>query len=171
MMTIRSKYFYGNEVSNYGQENGYVDYRTLAKAFDAVMSNDLISKTDGVIGYWEQESGYVDNSEQIEELEERIEELEDAITEDSTEEQDAETQEKIDAIREQIEELEDEQDRQPDIFQWFIVSDNGADILKEAGEIVYYNSELDMYLWGVTHWGTSWDYVLTNIKIDPEKEF
>ena len=133
MMTIRSKYFYGNEVSSYGQENGYVDYRTLAKAFDAVMSNDIISQTDGVIGYWEQESGYIDNSDQIEELEE-------------------------------------EQDRQPDIFQWFIVSDNGAEILKEAGEIVYYNSELDMYLWGVTHWGTSWDYVLTNIKIEAEEE-
>ena len=128
MMTIRSKYFYGNEVSSYGQENGYVDYRTLAKAFDAVMSNDIISQTDGIIGYWEQESGYIDNAEQIEELEE-------------------------------------EQDRQPDIFQWFIIDYQGAEILKEAGEIVYYNSELDMYLWGVTHWGTSWDYVLTNIKI------
>lgn len=170
MMTIRSKYFYGNEVSSYGQENGYVDYRTLAKAFDAVMSNDIISQTDGVIGYWEQESGYVDNSDQIEELEEAIEALEDEITEDSTEEQDAATQEKIDELREQIEELEEEQDRQPDIFQWFIVSDNGAEILKEAGEIVYYNSELDMYLWGVTHWGTSWDYVLTNIKIEAEEE-
>lgn len=170
MMTIRSKYFYGNEVSSYGQENGYVDYRTLAKAFDAVMSNDIISQTDGVIGYWEQESGYVDNSDQIEELEEAIEALEDEITEDSTEEQDAATQEKIDELREQIEELEEEQDRQPDIFQWFIVSNNGAEILKEAGEIVYYNSELDMYLWGVTHWGTSWDYVLTNIKIEAEEE-
>ena len=170
MMTIRSKYFYGNEVSSYGQENGYVDYRTLAKAFDAVMSNDIISQTDGVIGYWEQESGYIDNSDQIEELEEAIEALEDEITEDSTEEQDAATQEKIDELREQIEELEEEQDRQPDIFQWFIVSDNGAEILKEAGEIVYYNSELDMYLWGVTHWGTSWDYVLTNIKIEAEEE-
>ena len=170
MMTIRSKYFYGNEVSSYGQENGYVDYRTLAKAFDTVMSNDIISQTDGVIGYWEQESGYVDNSDQIEELEEAIEALEDEITEDSTEEQDAATQEKIDELREQIEELEEEQDKQPDIFQWFIVSDNGAEILKEAGEIVYYNSELDMYLWGVTHWGTSWDYVLTNIKIEAEEE-
>jgi len=172
MMTIRSKYFYGNEVSSYGQENGYVDYRTLAKAFDAVMANDLMQQTDGAgLGYWEQESGYIDNSEQIEELEEQIEELEDLITEDSTEEQDAETQEKIDAIREQIEELEEEQDNQREVFQWFIVDSQGADILKEAGEIVYYNETLDLYLWGVDHWGTSWDYVLTNIKIDPNKEF
>lgn len=168
-MKITGKYFYGNEVSAYGQENGWVDYRTLARSFDAVMSNDIMSKT-AEIGYWEQESGWVDNSEEIEELENKIEELEDLITEDSTEEEDNETTAKIDEIREQIEELENEQDNQPDIFQFFIVSDNGAEILKEAGEIVFYNDELDMYLWGVTHWGTSWDYVLTNIKIEASEK-
>lgn len=42
----------------------------------------------------------------------------------------------------------------------------GAEILQRAEEIVYYNETLDIYLWGVTHWGTSWDYVLTNIKLD-----
>ena len=161
MMTIKSKYFYGNEVSSYGQEHGYVDYRTLAKAFNGVMSNNLISLTDGVIGYWEQESGFIDHSEQIKELREQIEELENSI-----EEQDEETEAAIADIEEQIEELECEQDRQPDIFQWFIVDSNGVEILKKAGEIVYYNSELNMYLWGVTHFGTSWDYVLTNIKIE-----
>ena len=161
MMTIKSKYFYGNEVSSYGQEHGYVDYRTLAQAFDAVMSNDLIKLTEGVIGYWEQESGFIDNSEQIEELREQIEELENSI-----EEQDEETGSIIADLEEQIKDLEYEQETQRDIFQWYIVNSNGAKILEEAGEIVYYNSELDMYLWGVTHWGTSWDYVLTNIKIE-----
>lgn len=57
MMTINSKFFYGNEVSRYGQENGFVDYRTLAKAFDAVLNNEIISRTECVIGWWEQESG------------------------------------------------------------------------------------------------------------------
>lgn len=43
----------------------------------------------------------------------------------------------------------------------------GARLLQqETNEIVYYNETLDMYLWGVTHYGTSWDYVLTSIKID-----
>lgn len=32
-----------------------------------------------------------------------------------------------------------------------------------TNEIVYYNETLDLYVWGVTHWGTSWDYVLTDI--------
>ena len=32
-------------------------------------------------------------------------------------------------------------------------------------EIVYYNSALDLYLWGITHFGTSWDYVLTDVEL------
>ena len=54
-----------------------------------------------------------------------------------------------------------------EVFQYFIISDNGARILQElTNEIVYYNEVLDIYIWGVTHYGTSWDYVLTDIKID-----
>lgn len=53
-----------------------------------------------------------------------------------------------------------------DIFQYYIISDEGADILKEwTDEIVYYNSYLDIYVWGVDHWGTSWTIVPTNIKL------
>lgn len=62
---------------------------------------------------------------------------------------------------------DDEYDEYVDIFQYYIISDNGADILKElTDEIVYYIPVLDIYVWGVTHYGTSWDYVLTDIKID-----
>ena len=144
-MTVKSIYFYGNKVSEYGIKNGFVDYGTLAKAFDAVLNNGIMEATAD-IGYWEQVSGMIDNSEEIEEIREQIEELE-----------------------EQIEELEREQDEPGEVFQWYIVSDSGSRILEEAGEIVYYNETLDMYLWGVSHWGTSWDYVLTNIAIDCEE--
>lgn len=149
-----SNYFYGNKVSDYGIKNGYVDYATLAKAFDAVLNNNIISNTYE-IGYWEQESGFVDNSEQIEELREKIEELEEM---EGTEEEVAE-------LESQIEELEEEHDGYTEIYQYYIVSDGGAEILKRFNEIVFYNDVLDMYVWGVTHWGTSWDYVLTDIKI------
>ena len=71
---------------------------------------------------------------------------------------------KIEEIESKIEELEEEQDYYPDIFQYYIVDYNGAEILKEINEIVFYNEELDMYVWGVTHFGTSWSYVLTDIK-------
>lgn len=60
--------------------------------------------------------------------------------------------------------VEEEDDRE--IFQYFIVSDNAVSILTDANEIVFYNEELDMNVWGVTHYGTGWDYVLTNIKLE-----
>lgn len=121
-MTHKSKYFYGNKISDYGLEHGYVDYRTLAKCFDAVLNNDIIAKTQE-IGYWDIVSGSDYN---------------------------------------------EEYDEYTDIYQYYIVSDNAVEILQEANEIVYYNEELDMYVWGVTHWGTSWDYVLTDIKLELE---
>ena len=47
-----------------------------------------------------------------------------------------------------------------DIYQYWIISDSGAEYLKEnTDEIVIYIDELDIYLWGITHYGTSWDYV------------
>ena len=152
-MFVHGKYFYGNEISEYGQKCGHVDYATLAKAFDCVMANDIIEKTNGVIGYWEQESGFINHTEEIEALQEQIEELEEQ----------EDTEEEIAELEERIEELEDEQDSYPEIFQYYIVSDSGARLLEEINEIVFYNEELDMYVWGVTHWGTSWDYVLTDI--------
>ena len=185
--TIKTNYFYGNKVSDYGIENGYVDYRTLAKSFDAVLNNDIFSKA-WQFGGWEQVNGYVDNSEQIEELQDEIEkfesfirdyeELQDEIMElDEAYEENAEylsLSEKIETVKtaieeleENIQELEEEQNNQKEIFQWFIISDNGAEILQDwTNENVFYHEKLDMYMWGVTHYGTSWDYVLTDIQIE-----
>lgn len=159
-------YFYGNEASKYAKEQGYLDYATLAKSFDAVMSNDIISNTNNIIGYWEQENGFIDNLEEIEELEEKISDLEceqPSILDDS--EKYLEIQNKIDELQERIDELKNE--TEPEIFQYFIISEQGANILKEwTDEIVYYNKTLDMYVWGVTHWGTAWNMVLTNIQLN-----
>ena len=77
--------------------------------------------------------------------------------------------ENISRIKEEIETLEDA--HYEEIFQYFIISDNGAEILKDyTNEIVFYNEALDMYVWGVTHWGTSWDYVLTDIRLNCGEE-
>ena len=118
------KYFYGNEISEYGRKHGYVDYRTLAKSFDAVLNNDIINKTSE-IGYWDVINGS---------------------------------------------EYDEETDSYVDIFQYYIISSQGAEILqRETEEIVFYNEELDMYVWGVTHFGTAWDYVLTDIECEIEE--
>ena len=54
-----------------------------------------------------------------------------------------------------------------EIFQYYIISQYTAEKLqKHTNEIILYNEGLDIYLLGVTHFGTSWDYVLTDIKIE-----
>ena len=170
------KYFYGNEISQYGIENGYVDYRALAESFDAVLNNDIMQKTYN-IGYWEQVNGFIDNSEKINENENKINFLEEvkdwlkdkyetATNKNLIDKLIDKADDKQNELQDDNAELEREQDEQPEIFQYYIVSDSGADILKrETNEILFYNNELDMYIWGVTHWGTSWDYVLTDINI------
>lgn len=161
-MKKEKKYYYGNVISDYGMEHGYVDYATLAKTLNAVLNNDIMSLTYD-IGSWEQVSGIIDNSDEIEELEEKKYELEEKY--ENSPSQIIENE--INEINEQIEELESEQCDDSEVFQWFIISDWGARLLQqETSEIVYYNETLDMYIWGVTHYGTSWSYVLTSIKID-----
>lgn len=120
-------YFCGNEASDYAKENGYLDYATLAKAFDAVLNNEIMQKT-AEVGYWEQVSGF-------------------------------------------SEEDEDGDYYEPEIFQYFIISDAGAEIIKEyTDDPLFYNEELDMYVWGVTHYGTAWTHVLTDIKLNAGEE-
>lgn len=172
----KSKYFYGNEISEYGLKNGYVDYSTLAKSFDCVMANgiDKLFFAD-INGEWnepEQVNGFVDNSDEIEELQEKIEELQAQLEL----EEDEGNEDTADEIRQEIEELEQEIEElenpeQPEIFQYFIISQNGAEILQDlTDEIVYYLPAIDCYVWGITHWGTAWNGVLTDIKIELDEE-
>lgn len=165
---LAGTYFYGNEASDYAKENGYLDYATLAKAFNAVLNNNIIQATSN-IGYWDIENGseiyYEDNDGNrytYEEKEERVEELKEKL-EELSEVEGSETE--IEEIENDIEELNNEY--YDEIFQYFIISSSGAEILEEyTDEIVFYNAELDMYVWGVTHCGTGWDYVLTDIKLN-----
>ena len=175
---MEQKYYYGNAISEYGMQKGYVDYATLAKCFDAVLNNDIMSLTYD-IGYWDQVSGIIDNTDDIEELEEKRDELEEKqkdLEDDLEQVQESsknniiielkKIENEIDNLNDQIEELEREQNDYQEVFQWYIVDDWGAKLLQEIDQIVYYNETLNIYLWGVTHYGTSWDYVLTSIAID-----
>lgn len=65
--------------------------------------------------------------------------------------------------------LENEEWYYYDVYQEYIITEAGYEFLKEyTDEIVYYNEVLDLYLWGITHFSTSWDYVLTDIKLVEE---
>lgn len=48
----------------------------------------------------------------------------------------------------------------PEIYQTYIIDEHTSEILKDYGEFVYYNEDIDLWFWGVMHWGTSWDYVM-----------
>lgn len=128
MRTIHSNYFYGNEISEYGKQNGYVDYGTLAKSFDTVLCNNITSLFGANINDEYHEAELYNGSE-----------------------------------------YDEDSDCYKDVYQFYIISSAGADILLEwTDEIVWYLPALDCFVWGVTHYGTSWDYVLTDIKIEKE---
>lgn len=51
----------------------------------------------------------------------------------------------------------------------YIISEYGFNFLKRyTDELVFYNENLDVYVWSITHHGTSWDYVVTNLKLVEE---
>lgn len=189
----KTKYFYGQKISDYGVQHNRVDYAALARSFDAVLCNEITRFFYNDIGgeYCEPEqvNGFIDNSEEIanltdefNELQEQIDELQGELDDMKTEtddltkykqlENEIETlQEAADNIGVEIDELEREQDDLPEIYQYYIISNSGYNVLKyHTNEIVYYIEPLDVYIWGVTHYGTSWDYVLTDIKIKEDNE-
>ena len=56
-------------------------------------------------------------------------------------------------------------DEDDEVFQTYIIDPQGAYILREyTNDPVWYNEGLNLYVSGVTHWGTNWSYVLTDIK-------
>lgn len=109
----------GYKISEYGLENGYLDYRTLANILGGcILNNSIIGYG---VDYWEIVNGC---------------------------------------------DYDEDENSYSEIFQYYIISESGAEFLQHyTDEIVYYNEKLDIYLWGITHWGTSWDNVLTNVKL------
>lgn len=52
------------------------------------------------------------------------------------------------------------EDEMQEIYQWYLIDPSDADYLKRnTDELVFYSDVLDEYVWGVTHFGTSWDGV------------
>lgn len=55
-------------------------------------------------------------------------------------------------------ELTYDEDCYYEIFQYFLISDPSF-AMNHTDELIFYDNELDLYILGVTHFGTSWDYV------------
>jgi len=58
-------------------------------------------------------------------------------------------------------ELEDD----TEIFQYFLIDNHTKEMLEYfTDELVFYSENLDVYVWGITHFGTGWDYVDITLK-------
>ena len=139
-----SKWFYGQKLSRDEIQVGYISYATLARTFDAILNNSIMGKTYE-LGEWE-----VVNGSEVVYLDERTGNI---IDED-----------------EYLERGGDEEYKE--FYQYYIISESGYQILSECtNEVVWYNEEIDMYIWGVDHFGTSWGAVYTDIKIGITEEY
>ena len=57
-----------------------------------------------------------------------------------------------------------------DVYQYYIINDDLARRLMEINEVVFYHNTLDIYVLGVTHYGTNWGYVLTDLKLVKDED-
>ena len=64
-------------------------------------------------------------------------------------------------------EYDEEDDTYTEIYQYYIIDDNLANrLIDNTNEIIYYHNRLDIYVLGVDHFGTNWQYVLTDFKLE-----
>lgn len=66
---------------------------------------------------------------------------------------------------------EEEEDTYTEIYQYYIIDDETARrLIENTDTIIYYHNRLDIYVLGVTHYGTNWHYVLTDFKLVKDKD-
>lgn len=124
----------------YELEQGYASYRTIVEWFigDILLCNNIVDVDESVYENLEYETKYYnENDEEI---------TEDEYFEDENAYED---------------------NSYPDIYQYYLcsISDYEKEILKSIGIILSYSDKLDLDVLCVDHYGTSWDYVLTNVKL------
>ena len=60
---------------------------------------------------------------------------------------------------------DEETDTYEEIYQFYLIDEHFAQYLARAtSEIVYFCPELELYVWGVTHFGTPWCGVYLDVK-------
>ena len=142
--------FNNEELAKREIESGYLSYRTLAERVgDMVLCNSMKSRLYSTmeLEHGEMYNYYNEEGESI-------------------------TYDEYVVLEEQGENVHE---GHIDFYQWYIISGSGASFLEHcnenygACETVFYDEELDVYVWAIDHWGTSWDYVFTNIEVDKEQ--
>jgi len=73
--------------------------------------------------------------------------------------------EKHDDVKDCTEKCEEQTRGYKEIYQYYLIMEGGADYLKRyTNEIVLFSPKLEVYVWGITHFGTSWDGVEVQLK-------
>ena len=135
------------KMGEYEKEQGYASYKTIVDYFigDCVLCNNIID-IDTTIYDNINENGfrYIDYK---------------TGEEKTKEEYDADNSGNIET-------------EYNDIYQYFLcnVSDYEKEQCEKAGLILSYSDMLDCDVLCVSHYGTSWDYVLTNVKLFDDYE-
>lgn len=184
------KYFLNSKISQYGIKHGRVDYAALASTFQCIRcdNSEIYDAIDG----WELINGknyyYCEGDKEysVEERDERVNEIQKDIIYLNNRKHTyeymligcdspyraARLEKLIKVIEKRIVEYKDVisklgEKEENTVFYYCIIDKKGAEILSEyTDEIVYYNQKLNVYIWGITCYGTEWDYVLTSIEID-----
>lgn len=130
------------KMGDYEKEQGYASYRTIVERFvgDIVLCNNIVNVDESVLYNMEgfgEERYYNENGEEI--TEEEYLSDENAYSENY----------------------------EPEIYQYYLcnVSEWEKEQLQGMGIILSYSDMLECDVLCVDHFGTSWDYVLTDVKL------
>ena len=132
-------------MGSYEREQGWASYRTIVNLFisDLVLCNNIVEVDQSVYdNLIIEEKYYNENDEEI--TEEEYFENDNAYCDNSCDE----------------------------IYQYYLcnLSSYEKEQCKKAGLLLSYSDKLDCDVLCVTHWGTSWDYVLTSVKLFDDYE-
>lgn len=127
------------KMGDYEKQQGYASYRTIVEYYigDIVLCNNIV-EIDKNVGFFESNIRYYNENDE-------------EITEDEYFENDNAYM------------LEDT----PEIYQYYLCNINewAKKELQEMGILIDYSNKLDCDVLCVDHYGTSWDYVLTDVKL------
>lgn len=130
------------KMGDYEKEQGFASYKTIVDYYigDIVLCNNIANIDESVyenINLENIEKYYNENDEEI--TEEEYYSNDNAYCDNSI----------------------------PEIYQYYLcnISKWEEKELKEMGIILSYSDKLECDVLCVDHWGTSWDYVLTNVKL------
>lgn len=128
------------KMGDYEKEHNRASYRTLVEYFigDIVLCNNIINVDESVYNNLEIKTRYYnENDEEI--TEDEYFEDDNAYCDDSA----------------------------PEIFQYYLcnLSEYDRKQAEKCGLILSYSDMLDCDVLCVDHWGTSWDYVLTDVEL------